>query len=515
MVQAALLGVTDGDYDGSEEVIPMNVSSLEPTELLVSWTFEHNLTSYFEVMWSPPNEMTESSATTNDTSYIITDLTPRTSYTVCVQAMDANDTELGYSADVTATTSTPDSPPTNYWIVAVSVAAVVILVAAGVGIYVFRDKLRRLKPRIRDSSSRGSRSRHGPSNSPFPEVNAAAGEVRTTDLRRYIKRLEEDTQRHLEEEYELVRQQSAQHPAQAAAEDINKPKNRFRNILPFDHSRVALPLLEGDPSSDYINANYITDARGRQLFVACQGPTASTVGDFWRLVWHVGATVVVMLTNLREKGKEQCTLYWPTSEEPRITTGGVTVSRRGEAGSDDLRVRKFVLHKGKEQRLIRQYHNTSWPDFGVPRHEHHLLDLVSEVRDATPRDGSPVVVHCRAGVGRTGTFIGLWNLMDIVDTRQPQSINVQQTVLVMRECRPQMVQTPEQYLYLYKCIAVYLEHSTTWRRKASLDLSGVQVAEDCQDYILAFDNPTFTEEELDDGSEALSVPAGGVETMHC
>lgn len=85
----------------------MNVTSIEPTELLVSWIFEHNLTSYFEVMWSPPNEMTESSATTNDTSYIITALTPRTSYTVCVQAMDANDTELGYSADVTATTATP------------------------------------------------------------------------------------------------------------------------------------------------------------------------------------------------------------------------------------------------------------------------------------------------------------------------------------------------------------------------------------------------------------------------
>ncbi|KAG0712697.1 Receptor-type tyrosine-protein phosphatase kappa [Chionoecetes opilio] len=275
-----------------------------------------------------------------------------------------------------------------------SVAVVVVLAVAGVVIYASRDKLRMLKPRPRMPPTHSGLGLGTPS--PRPPVQAPAGQVRTEHLRDYIKHLEQDTQRGLEEEFEQVMQCSAQHPAATAVKDLNKVKNRFRNILPFDHSRVILPLLEGEPCSDYINANHITNTRERQRFVACQGPTNGTVRDFWRLVWQVGTGVVVMLTNLRERGRARCALYWPTLEEPIVAVGDLTVTRCGEAGfAGGLLVREFVLQRGTNQRKIRQYHLTTWPDFGVPSHEHHLLDFISEVRSFVFPESGPLVVHCR------------------------------------------------------------------------------------------------------------------------
>lgn len=486
----------------------VNISQVDgqPDALNVTWTqataFGHcNVTSNTVTWWLASSGDLVGNKTIPATVQVTLDgLQPSTTYSVGVSAA-VNDVSGLTSECVNRTTGPADSsgPKTpSWWIIGLSVAVVVLLTVVCIAIYVFRDKLKMLKPRPRVSSSYSHSGLGLGSLSPSSHVYAAAGEVRTRDLRNYIKRLEDDTQRGLEEEFEEVRQQSYQHPTTAAVQDRNRAKNRFRNILPFDHSRVVLPLLPGEPYSDYINANYIKDARGRQRFVACQGPTASTVRDFWRLAWQVDASVVVMLTNLREKGRERCALYWPTAEEPYLVVGDLTIRRCGESGGDGLRVREFLLQRGEKQRPLRQYHLTTWPDFGVPSHEHHLLDFMREVRNFLSPASGPLVVHCSAGVGRTGTFIGLWNLMETVDDGPPASINVQGTVLAMRECRPTMVQSPEQYLYLYKCIAAYLEEPHRWRTREE-DGTGM----------FAYDNPVFTGEATSSGRHASHGPAGG------
>ncbi|XP_063870793.1 receptor-type tyrosine-protein phosphatase H-like [Scylla paramamosain] len=427
----------------------------------------------------------------------LTGLQSSTAYSVGVSAavQKIEGPSAGHVNGTTAREGTPSGLGTPAWVVGLSVAGVaVVLAVAAVAVYCLR-----YKPRLRPLPSVSQPDLKLSCRSLIPQE--VEGAVRVEDLRGYIELLEEDTQRRLEEEFEQVQQSSGKHPTVAASQDHNKDKNRFRNILPFDHSRVILSPEAGQADSDYINANYIKDAWGRDSFIACQAPMEGTIGDFWRLVWQQDACVVVILTNPRERGREMCAVYWPTLEEPVITVGDLTVTRRSETSEGGLRVREFVLQKGKEQRSVRQYHLTTWLDFGVPNHEHHLLDFIREVRDSVTSANGPLVVHCRAGVGRTGTFIGLWNLMDAVDAGQRESVNVRQTVLAMRDCRCCMVQTPEQYLYLYKSIVAYLEEPQRWRTEDQWHRIPREPRSQ-KEHHLAYDNPAFTEEATPSGHHA-------------
>ncbi|XP_045102529.1 receptor-type tyrosine-protein phosphatase S-like isoform X2 [Portunus trituberculatus] len=398
----------------------------------------------------------------------------------------------------TARAGTPSCSGTLASLVGLCVAGVALVLAvAGVAIYCLRYKLKISQPRPRVFSSvRQS----GLGHSLSLTSKAAEGTVRVEDLR-YIEVLEEDTQRRLEEEFEQVQQSSSKHPTVVASQDHNKYKNRFRNILPFDHSRVILFSEAGEADSDYINANYIKDVWGRNRFIACQAPLEGTVGDMWRLVWQHDSRVVVMLTNSRERGREVCAVYWPTLEGPVVTVGDLTVTTRSETSKGGLRVREFLLEKGKEQRPVRQYQLTTWLDFGVPNHELYLLDFICELRDLVNPECGPHVVHCRAGVGRTGTFIGLWNLMDTVDAGQRDSVNVRQTVLAMRECRFCMVQTPEQYLYLYKSILAYMEEPQIERTKNRRHRTPREPRPQ-KEQRLAYHNPAFTQEAISSAHHA-------------
>ncbi|KAK4315471.1 hypothetical protein Pmani_013386 [Petrolisthes manimaculis] len=298
------------------------------------------------------------------------------------------------------------------------------------------------------------------------QSNWLRGEVNRNEIRQYIQYLEKDSQRGLEEEYARLKEQSPQHSSDIASMEINLIKNRFINILPFDHTRVKVPVESTDAGSNYINASYISDTQNGDYFVATQGPKPISVSDFWRMVWELKVYTIVMLTNLRENGKNKCAEYWPAPGDQPLRSGNVTIINQTEEVGDDHVVRYLVINVGEKKRLVKQYHFTSWPDFGVPSHEHKLLQFLKVVRDTMTCTGKHIVIHCSAGVGRTGTFIGLWNLMDLLKANTSTSIvNVRRTILDMRECRPSMVQSQDQYLYLWKCVAAYLEEPQRWKPK--------------------------------------------------
>ncbi|CAI9564521.1 unnamed protein product [Staurois parvus] len=184
-------------------------------------------------------------------------------------------------------------------------------------------------------------------------------------------------------------------------------KNRYKTILPNPQTRVCLisPDQEDDPLSSYINANYI---RGydeeEKVYIATQGPTVNTVGDFWKMVWQERSPIIVMITNIEEVN-EKCTEYWP---EKQAIYEGIEVIVKDIIPEDDYVLRIMTLKSGEEERTLKHFWYTSWPDQKTPDQAPPLLKLVQDVEEARQKadyDVGPVIVHCSAGIGRTGCFI--------------------------------------------------------------------------------------------------------------
>ncbi|XP_078486288.1 receptor-type tyrosine-protein phosphatase epsilon-like, partial [Ciona intestinalis] len=234
----------------------------------------------------------------------------------------------------------------------------------------------------------------------------------------------------------------------------NKPKNRFKNILPYDSYRVV--LNDGRPGGDYINASYINCHDVPRKFIASQGPTPRTIQDFWRMVWQDEVAVVVMLTNVTEGGKRKCEKYWPEPNET-LTFGPFEVKAKEEEYYGCYVVRTFeVANKDNVYesaiRTLKHFQYVTWPDHGVPVSTTGFYRLHTHVMEEHNSAGNaaPIVVHCSAGVGRTGTFIGFDCLVRMIEDKA--AANVFETVLNMRRQRTDMVQTKAQYALLYKLI---------------------------------------------------------------
>ncbi|XP_035957843.2 receptor-type tyrosine-protein phosphatase epsilon isoform X5 [Halichoerus grypus] len=242
---------------------------------------------------------------------------------------------------------------------------------------------------------------------------------------------------------------------QANKED-NREKNRYPNILPNDHSRVILSQVDGTPCSDYINASYIDGYKEKNKFIAAQGPKQETVNDFWRMIWEQKSATIVMLTNLKERKEEKCSQYWP--DQGCWTYGNIRVCVEDCVVLVDYTIRKFCIQSQlpdgcKAPRLISQLHFTSWPDFGVPFTPIGMLKFLKKVKALNPAHAGPIVVHCSAGVGRTGTFVVIDAMMDMMHAEQ--KVDVFEFVSRIRNQRPQMVQTDMQYTFIYQAL---LEH---------------------------------------------------------
>lgn len=273
------------------------------------------------------------------------------------------------------------------------------------------------------------------------------------------------------EEFEQLQQQECKHlySRKEGARPENKPKNRYKNILPFDHTRVALKIDLGDGTgADYINANYISGEvpGSERTYIATQGCLPGTVLDFWKMVWQENALVIVMTTNEVERGRNKCTRYWPEVEQDKVY-GHVHVANLNETTNPHYILREFIVHHDSEDsegRHIYQFHFKAWPDHGVPHDPGTVLGFLQDVtlRQSTlASEGlspGPIVVHCSAGIGRTGTFIVIDILINLITYQGwDNEIDIQKTIQLVRAQRSGMVQTEQQYKFVYQAILAYVE----------------------------------------------------------
>uniref|UniRef100_A0A8C1YM65 protein-tyrosine-phosphatase n=1 Tax=Cyprinus carpio TaxID=7962 RepID=A0A8C1YM65_CYPCA len=232
--------------------------------------------------------------------------------------------------------------------------------------------------------------------------------------------------------------------------EVNKPKNRYANVIAYDHSRVILAPIEGITGSDYINSNYIDGYRKQNAYIATQGPLPETFGDFWRMVWEQRATTVVMMTRLEEKSRIKCDQYWPSRGTE--TYGMIQVTLLDTIELATFCVRTFSLHKNgsSEKREVRQFQFTAWPDHGVPEYPTPFLAFLRRVKTCNPPDAGPIIAHCSAGVGRTGCFIVIDAMLERI--KHEKTVDIYGHVTLMRSQRNYMVQTEDQYSFIHDAL---------------------------------------------------------------
>ncbi|XP_060162544.1 receptor-type tyrosine-protein phosphatase F isoform X12 [Globicephala melas] len=270
-----------------------------------------------------------------------------------------------------------------------------------------------------------------------------------TDLADNIERLKANDGLKFSQEYESI-DPGQQFTWENSNLEVNKPKNRYANVIAYDHSRVILTSIDGVPGSDYINANYIDGYRKQNAYIATQGPLPETMGDFWRMVWEQRTATVVMMTRLEEKSRVKCDQYWP----PRGTEtyGLIQVTLLDTVELATYTVRTFALHKSgsSEKRELRQFQFMAWPDHGVPEYPTPILAFLRRVKACNPLDAGPMVVHCSAGVGRTGCFIVIDAMLERM--KHEKTVDIYGHVTCMRSQRNYMVQTEDQYVFIHEAL---------------------------------------------------------------
>uniref|UniRef100_A0A7N6BCK6 protein-tyrosine-phosphatase n=1 Tax=Anabas testudineus TaxID=64144 RepID=A0A7N6BCK6_ANATE len=270
-----------------------------------------------------------------------------------------------------------------------------------------------------------------------------------SELAEHIELLKANDNLRLSQEYESI-DPSQQFTWEHSNLEVNKPKNRYANVIAYDHTRVVLAPIEGILGSDYINSNYIDGYRKQNAYIATQGPLAETFGDFWRMVWEQRAASVVMMTRLEEKSRIKCDQYWPSRGTETYGMLQVTLLDTMELAT--FCVRTFCLHKSgsSERREVRQFQFTAWPDHGVPEYPTPFLNFLRRVKACNPPDAGPIIVHCSAGVGRTGCFIVIDAMLERI--RHERTVDIYGHVTLMRSQRNYMVQTEDQYSFIHEAL---------------------------------------------------------------
>ncbi|XP_066480332.1 receptor-type tyrosine-protein phosphatase F isoform X6 [Tiliqua scincoides] len=273
--------------------------------------------------------------------------------------------------------------------------------------------------------------------------------IPVTDLADNIDRLKANDGLKFSQEYESI-DPGQQFTWENSNLEVNKPKNRYANVIAYDHSRVILTSIDGVPGSDYINANYIDGYRKQNAYIATQGPLPETLSDFWRMVWEQRTATIVMMTRLEEKSRVKCDQYWPGRGTE--TYGLIQVTLLDTVELATYTVRTFALYKNgsSEKRELRQFQFMAWPDHGVPEYPTPILAFLRRVKTCNPPDAGPVVVHCSAGVGRTGCFIVIDAMLERM--KHEKTVDIYGHVTCMRSQRNYMVQTEDQYIFIHEAL---------------------------------------------------------------
>ncbi|XP_060720208.1 receptor-type tyrosine-protein phosphatase delta-like isoform X9 [Tachysurus vachellii] len=269
------------------------------------------------------------------------------------------------------------------------------------------------------------------------------------ELADHLERLKANDNLKFSQEYESI-DPGQQFTWEHSNLEVNKAKNRYANVIAYDHSRVLLSSIDGIPGSDYINANYIDGYRKQNAYIATQGSLPETFGEFWRMIWEQRSANIVMMTKLEERSRVKCDQYWPNRGSE--TYGLIQVTLLDTVELATYCVRTFALYKSgcSEKREVRQFQFTAWPDHGVPEHPTPFLAFLRRVKACNPPDAGPMVVHCSAGVGRTGCFIVIDAMLERI--KHEKTVDIYGHVTLMRAQRNYMVQTEDQYVFIHDAL---------------------------------------------------------------
>eukprot|EP00028_Trichosphaerium_sp_Am-I-7-wt_P012171 CAMPEP_0168525440 /NCGR_PEP_ID=MMETSP0405-20121227/11292_1 /TAXON_ID=498012 /ORGANISM="Trichosphaerium sp, Strain Am-I-7 wt" /LENGTH=361 /DNA_ID=CAMNT_0008547929 /DNA_START=125 /DNA_END=1210 /DNA_ORIENTATION=+ len=289
-----------------------------------------------------------------------------------------------------------------------------------------------------------------------------------SDLREHVKFLYEATPmapeyNGFDVEFNFIERRTGQEDFEknytTANLEVNRNKNRYTNVLPPEDTRVSLDMLQSQEGTDYINANFIAGDVSAREFISTQGPLPNTVCDFWRMIWEHKSTVIVMLTKETENGREKCHRYWPEKRETLVFDSIRVQSISEDTNKPYLVERRLVISHVDEPEVRRdvwhlQY--TAWPDHGLPSDTSTFLSLIAMVDDWN-QGKAPIAVHCSAGIGRTGTFCTVHNTIHQLRRIEAERgevplMNIVKAVLDLRDQRPGMVQTKDQYKFCYLAV---------------------------------------------------------------
>ncbi|KAI8508966.1 hypothetical protein Bbelb_128140 [Branchiostoma belcheri] len=466
--------------------VPPPVRATSTTELAVdiqlsklAWTGDGEIIAK-DVQYKRANESSWETLANNEEGEVrIGNLSPNTTYNVRLVLSRPGEGGRGRPGPI-ATVSTPKTMAALAQSSAGAIAGGVIaallllLLLAGVGLFLWRRNGSPTPRLVKEKKKTATPSARPPelAEEPPPQVNiydeipgpltgpTSGGwglletnphRVQIDALPDYVHQLGPDG---LKKEFATI--SDHRHPYAVSKLQANVAKNRYKNIVSYDHSRVVLEDQPGRANSDYINASYIDGYDKVKAFIACQGPKPDTSRDMWRMVWQERSACVVMVTNLVENGRTKCERYWPEEsneyENNVQTYGDITVTAEKVSTMADYALRLLHIQKAgvEEVREVQHFQYTSWPDYGVPKHPTSTINFVKRVKASIPHGAGPPIVHCSAGVGRSGTFITIAAMLDMIETEG--AINVHDFVDAMRENRMTMVQTPDQYAFIYTAL---------------------------------------------------------------
>lgn len=273
-----------------------------------------------------------------------------------------------------------------------------------------------------------------------PDMNS----ILASELANIYMEKHRDSDYGFQREFELLPDRFNDRTTRASDARENIYKNRYPDIKAYDQTRVKLAQVDSIAGSDYINANFVIGYKERKKFICAQGPMDNTVCDYWRMIWEQRLELILMLTNLEEYSKTKCAKYWPDKTEGEKVFGDFSVTHVEEKRYSDYIIRKLCVSKmvtgrDKEDRVVTQYHYLVWKDFMAPEHPHGIIKFIKRVNEAYSLDKGSILVHCSAGVGRTGTLVALDSLLQQLN--EEKQVAIFNTIVDLRHQRNFLVQS--------------------------------------------------------------------------